>query len=576
MPSDPKNPALEPTASQSQSSSESGNNPAFIPSMPPPLPYTAPSTHRPSTPVPTTMGPVSVIVGAPAKPHISTAPALQPNMSHPKVSANSSPNPSAARALTPHQLKLRETRVDDSGRPRWAELDVFRSMNALAIEELRAVMEPRKFEAGATIVKQGVAADAMYLLDDGQVRVMVHNAKADTHFERVLQAPALFGEMALITSTPRTATVTAEGDVRCLRVSKAAFDELVQKNPHIAAFLTRAVGDRLLESQSIQHVGKYQVVGRLGAGAVATVFEAVHPGLARNVALKMLSHSLVYHPRFAAQFQEEAKLVAKLDHENIVRVFDTEKAYGTHFIVMEKLSGLTLDDLIRNKTRLNWGTVRRILREIASALDYSHVRGLLHRDIKPSNVFLTEEDRRVKLLDFGIAVTTDASAHGGGSLMGTPYYMSPEQIQGDKLDGRSDLYSLGILAYELVTHDVPFDAETIEELLQKHLHAPTPDPRFLVADLPDDLREFILKSTAKVQDERFTSCAEAAAFLQLASDLPVVHKIELSTVAISYHPSRRQMVADALAELEKRLENQAGVTLLHAHQRSKEHAKERE
>ncbi len=543
MSTDPKSPAdtaTQPDASQLKTF-------AFIPPMPPssgqqiayresPIPEAAPPVLSGGTPGPM---PVMAVVGT-------------------------------KRPVTPSQQGMRETHMDDQGRPKWADLEVFRTMNAIAIDELRAVMEACKFAPSETIVRQGEVADAMFLLDQGQVRVVIDAAKKDTHFERVLSAPALFGEMALITATPRNATVTAEGEVRCLRVSRAAFDELVTKNPHIAAFLTRAVGDRLLESQSIQHVGKYQVVGRLGAGAVATVFEAVHPGLGRNVALKMLSHALVYHPKFARQFQEEAKLVAKLDHESIVRVYDTEKAYGTHFIVMEKLSGLTLDDVIRNKTQLNWGTVRRILREIASALAYSHARGLLHRDIKPSNVFLTADDRRVKLLDFGIAVSAEASAHGGNTLMGTPYYMSPEQILGNKLDGRSDLYSLGVLAYELVTHDVPFDAETIEDLLDLHLGAPTPDPRLKVPDLPDDLREFILKAMAKKPDDRFANCSDAVAFLQLAADLPVVHRIELSTVAISYHPSRRQMVADALADLEKRLQHQAGVTLLHAHQTSNE------
>jgi serine/threonine protein kinase len=525
----------------------------FIPPMPPPSDRQTTSVKPKygDTPISRTVVPLS---------HISSG------------SANAVPSIAAVvpKLRTPSQQAMRETRINEEGRPNWADMEVFRAMNAIAIEELREVMEACKFANGETIMAQGEVADAMYLLDQGEVRVRINVPATDTFFERVLTAPALFGEMALITAGPRNASVTAETEVRCLRVSRAAFDDLVQKNPHIAAFLTRAVGDRLLESQSIQHVGKYQVVGRLGAGAVATVFEAVHPGLGRNVALKMLSHALVFHPKFARQFQEEAKLVAKLDHENIVRVYDTEKAYGTHFIVMEKLSGLTLDDVIRKKTQLNWGTVRRILREIASALAYSHARGLLHRDIKPSNVFLTADDRRVKLLDFGIAVSQEASAHGGNTLMGTPYYMSPEQILGNMLDGRSDLYSLGILAYELVVHDVPFDAETIEDLLEMHLSAPTPDPRLRVADLPDDLREFILKATEKKSTDRFTSCAEAVAFLQLAADLPVVHRIELSTVAISYHPSRRQMVADALADLEQRLAHQAGVTLLHAHQTANE------
>jgi serine/threonine protein kinase len=300
---------------------------------------------------------------------------------------------------------------------------------------------------------------------------------------------------------------------------------------------------------------------------VATVFSAVHPDLGQEVALKMLSHGLVYHPGFADQFRREARVVASLQHEHIVRVLDTEYAYGTHFIVMEKLTGVLLEDLIENEQRLAWGAVRRILKEIALALAYSHERGLLHRDIKPSNVFLTE-DRRAKLLDFGIAVTADASAQSEGHLLGTPYYMAPEQIRGEQLDGRTDLYALGILAYELCTRQVPFDAEELDDLLRQHLAQPLPAPRLLAPDIPDDLAVFIERSTQKRREDRFPTCADAAGFLQTAAELPLVNKIELSTLAISYHPSRRRMVADALHALHERLNDVPGVSLLYGHQAS--------
>jgi serine/threonine protein kinase len=380
----------------------------------------------------------------------------------------------------------------------------------------------------------------------------------------------MFGEMALVTNAPRTASVVAEETSRCLKVSAASFRLLAARLPEVTAFLTGAVGERLIEADTIQHVGKYQVVGRLGAGAVATVFEAMHPELQRTVALKMLSHALVHHPGFADQFKDEAKLIAKLDHEHIVRVIDTEKAYGTHFIVMEKLNGLTLDDLIQDRTQLTWGATRRVLREIAAALAYSHGQGLLHRDIKPSNVFLTREDRRVKLLDFGIAVNADASTRQSGALLGTPYYMSPEQILGRSLDGRSDLYSLGILAYELVTHELPFDAETLDDLLRLHLNQPTPNPRDRVPDVPEDLVEFIAKATAKQPADRFASCADAMTFLQLATELPTVQRMELTTLAISYHPAKRDKVIRALRQLEDALESEVGVSVLSAHRRSGE------
>ncbi len=485
--------------------------------------------------------------------------------------------PGAAPSLPPllsRRNKARETTLDAAGQPTWAGLDLFKGMTPAALDELRTAMEPLNYKKGDVILRQGDDGDAMYLLDQGAVRVSVHGALRDTAFERVLTAPALFGEMALVTRVPRTATVTAEESVRCLRVSSKSFEELVRRNPQVGAFLTQAVGERLLEADSIHHVGKYEVVGRLGAGAVATVFEAMHPDLDRSVALKMLSHALIYHAKFAQQFNQEAKLVAQFSHDHIVRVFDTEKAYGTHFIVMEKLSGMTLDDMIRTGTKLAWGATRRIIREIASALEYSHNKGLLHRDIKPSNVFLTQEDRRVKLLDFGIAAAAGAASSDQGHLLGTPYYMSPEQILGKHLDGRSDLYSLGILAYELVTHEVPFDADTIEQLLAQHIQSPTPDPRAVVADVPDDLVEFIMKATAKQPEDRYATCKEAMQFLQLAAELPLVHRIELSTLAISYHPSRRAMVEQALQDLRSRLDGVPGIALLHALQKSQEEHKD--
>lgn len=518
----------------SEQSYEITENPPFVPPLPP-----GPA-------------PLAAIPAPPKSPPPSIPPAPAPQM--PQIRPMGS---------------MRETRLDAAGRPNWANLELFTNMGLSAIESLRDAMTPVVFQPGDILMSQGDAGDCMYLLDSGSVRISARMSLSDTNFERHMAAPAIVGEMALVARAPRTATVVAEAVTRCLRLSAEQFSQLVERNRYVAEFLTRAVGERLLESGAIHHVGKYQVLGRLGAGAAATVFEAIHPGLQASVALKMLSHGLVHTKEFTDQFRREAQLVAGLNHDHVVRVLDTEEAYGTHFIVMEKLTGLTLDQLIRNETRQAWGAIRRILREISGALAYSHERGLLHRDIKPSNVFLTEEDRRVKLLDFGIAVLADASAHTSGHLLGTPYYMSPEQIAGRKLDGRSDLYSLGILAYELITFQVPFDADNIEDLMYKHLNAPTPDPRLLVPDTPADIVEFILRATAKRPAERFGSCAEAVAFLQLASDLPVVHRIELSTVAISYHPSRRQLVSEALDELRQRLGGLDGVTLLDAHQRSR-------
>ena len=477
----------------------------------------------------------------------------------------SAPPPS----IRPHRrLDARDSAVDSLGRPTWATLEIFQGMDDRAVESLRAAMTPILYKPGEEILCQGEDGEDMYVLEQGRVRIRVRSDMKDTSFESSLVAPALFGEMSLVANAPRTATVAAETSVRCLRLDRAAFEHLVSGNPAAAVFLTRVVGERLMESGSIRQVGKYHVTGRLGAGAVATVFEAVHPELGQLVALKMLSHALVYHPGFADQFRHEARLVASLSHEHIVRVLDTEQAYGTHFIVMERLTGTLLEDLIESGQRLAWGAIRRILKETCLALQYSHEKNLLHRDIKPSNIFLTE-DRRAKILDFGIAVSAEASEVESGHLLGTPYYMPPEQILGEKLDGRADLYALGIVAYELITLEVPFDADTLDELLRLHLHRPTPDPRARMPECPDDLVQFVRQATAKSPEDRFATCGEAAAFLQTAGELPLVNKLELSTLAISYHPSKGPLVARALRELDAQLDDVAGISLLYGRQVSR-------
>ena len=449
----------------------------------------------------------------------------------------------------------------------WTSLPLFASLSDETAQRFRDAMTTVHYRAGQTILAQGEPGDDMYVLERGVVRITVRNEKHVVVFERTSPAPALFGEMALITREPRTATVSAEEDCQCLRINKATVQELFGRHPDTAVFLTRLVGERLMEFKGIRRVGKYEVTGRLGSGGVATVFEARHPTLGVPVALKMLSHALVFDEAFAEYFQHEARLVAQLNHDHIVRVLDTEQAYGTHFIVMEKLTGDLLESVIDTGQPIDWLNVRRILREICDALAYSHKQGLIHRDIKPANVFLLT-DGKAKLLDFGIATNPGGASTPGAKVMGTPYYMSPEQITGMALDGRSDLYSLGILAYELCCRELPFDADTLQQLFGKHVSMPCPDPRELKPDLPEDLAEFILRSTAKLPGDRFASCAEAAAFLKAAAEVPVLDRFAMSALSVTYHSSRRELVERVMAEAVRQLEGVPGVALFAAHRGS--------
>ena len=400
----------------------------------------------------------------------------------------------------------------------------------------------------------------MFLLDRGQVRIEARGTESKEHFSTVLHAPTALGEMALITSEPRTASVWAHTDVECLQLNRTSFDELIKENVAVARILTRLVGDRLQEIGGIQKVGKYQIIGVLGKGNVAHVFEALHPELGQSVALKMLSHALVYDPQFGVQFDREAQIVAALDHPNIVRVFDFERAYGTRFTVMERLEGEQLEDLIYKGQRLSWSRIRRILFETASALQYSHDRGLIHRDVKPSNIFITRNEQ-TKLLDFGISVHKDNSEAKNKARLGSPCYMPPEQILGEPLDGRSDLYALGITAYEMAVGEVPFNESDIRALLRRQVREKTPDVRELVPDCPTDIAEFIQLTTAKKREERFPDCVAAIQSLSqrnVSEPLIRAHRVKLS---IDYGDASVATVNQAIAQLEATLRSHQSVTL---------------
>ncbi len=393
-------------------------------------------------------------------------------------------------------------------RPAWAQLELFRGLSKPDIEAFQRALVPASFARGDVIMRTGETGDDMFLLESGHIRLLIEGDGTKKVIERRLQAPITLGEMALITSEPRTATIIADSQVECLRLTRDSFESVVADHLSIAKILTRLVGVRLKEIGGIRKVGKYQIVGVLGKGNVADVFEAKHPELGQTVALKMLSHALVYDPQFGAQFDREAQIVASFDHPNIVRVFDFERAYGTRFTVMERLEGSQLEDYVYGGPRMEWNWIRRVLVEVGNALSYTHSAGLIHRDVKPSNIFVTDSGA-TKLLDFGIAVSQSNSKCENKARLGSPCYMPPEQILGHELDGRTDLYALGMTAYEMVARQVPFNEVEIRELLRKQLYVQTPDILAVVPQCPADIAEFIHRSTSKEMDHRFPNCIEA-------------------------------------------------------------------
>jgi tRNA A-37 threonylcarbamoyl transferase component Bud32 len=267
-------------------------------------------------------------------------------------------------------------------------------------------------------------------------------------------------------------------------------------------------------------LGKYRVMAPLGAGGMARVYRAYHPQLNRHVAVKVLRADLLNEPEFLARFQREAQAVAALRHPNIVQVFDFDQQDDVYYLVMELLEGDSL------KARLNEyraqgsamppGEAARVLLDALAGLDYAHGEGLIHRDLKPANLMLTRRGQAV-LTDFGIAQIVGGPKHTvTGTLMGTLSYMAPEQGLHGQWGTPSDLYSMGVVFYEMLTGRVPFDADTPLAILMKHVNEPLPLPRALNPDIPDALERVLLKALSKQPADRFQSAREMGDAVQTA------------------------------------------------------------
>src|SRR6201996_4025558 len=237
--------------------------------------------------------------------------------------------------------------------------------------------------------------------------------------------------------------------------------------------------------------GRYRVVRRLGTGGMAEVFLAEDQQLGRKVALKLLHRRFAEDPGFVERFRREAQAAAGLQHPNVVSVYDRGAYDGTYYIAMEYLPGRTLKQLIRDDAPLDPVRAIDITIQILKAARFAHRRGVIHRDLKPHNVIVDESDH-AKVTDFGIARAGASDMTETGSIMGTAQYLSPEQAQGHAVSAGSDLYSVGVVLYELLTARVPFDAESPVTIALKHVsESPTP-PSVINPAVPPELEQAVL------------------------------------------------------------------------------------
>lgn len=306
------------------------------------------------------------------------------------------------------------------------------------------------------------------------------------------------------------------------------------------------------------HLGRYEIIGELGQGAMGVVYKAKDPLIDRVVAIKTinLNQALEEREEYEQRFYQEARAAGRLSHHNIVTIYDVGESGDVAYIAMEFLEGRELRDVLNERSILPVAQVLDIVAQVAQGLAYAHEHGIVHRDVKPSNIMI-QKDGHVKITDFGIARMASASVRTQtGMVLGSPKYMSPEQVMGKLADQRSDIFSLGIMLYEMLTGRPPFSGENINAIMYQTLNATPPQPSSMNPAVPEMLNFIVAKALAKKLDERYQNAREFADDLRACRDsMPPV------STAVAPRQQPKPPVETVLAAGPVMTDEEAGVPL---------------
>jgi serine/threonine protein kinase len=385
-------------------------------------------------------------------------------------------------------------------------------LNSLSYKEIRA---------GERFMVQGDPGDSFFIVQRGTCVVCVEKDHKKYTVAR-LEGGDVVGEMAMLTGETRSAHVEAETDMQLWGLTRKKFDDIAARHPELRNFLTELVADRFSSRKltADRTIGKYLITDIIGQGGYSIVYKGVHCGLNMPVAIKMMKHDLAMDGEFLSKFQTEAKVIAKLNHENIIKVYDIEELYRTVFIIMELTGGETIKELMKREKIIAFPRIVNFLLQICNGLAYAHQEGIIHRDVKPANMFIASGDH-LKLLDFGLSCSVGSE---NIDFSGTVAFMSPEEIEGESVDQRSDIYALGITTYEMLTGRRPFPEENLLALMDMHLKQDVPDPSDIRPDIPPELRQIVLTAGNRQPDQRYQNVQQMLEIL-----VPLARKFGLSS-----------------------------------------------
>ncbi len=389
------------------------------------------------------------------------------------------------------------------------------------IDRMFSSMEAHDYAPGEILMAEGASADFLFFIVSGTALAQSQTPSGEVRQIASFGPGDIVGEMALVMEEPRSASVEAESEVHTLALPARTFDEMAAKNPELGVVLTHLVADRLgerdVDGLGGKVVGSFRIVDAIARGGMAVVYRAIDTRTGRTVALKMMSHRLLYKPGGFKRFQREADILLTLDHPHVAQFHERFSALRTSFIAMEYYDGPTIKRMLEEQGKLSEADTRCVLGQIASALSYLHGRDVVHRDLKPDNM-ITASDGRLRLTDFGLAKdlkpVTTTSTSGEHPFLGTPLYMAPEQIAGRKVSGPADVYALGCVGLELLGGRLPFDSSNIASLIMSKMSYTLPSAAEVGDGISDELHAVLAQALAQEPEKRSVDLAQVSSWAE--------------------------------------------------------------